>query len=179
MVSPPGGGGVLACRGMEPSPPPGPSTLRTIRLLILSAAVAQVALFVALLVGGVGFTQADTVWVALPLILGAADLVLVPAVGSTVRPLPHGVGATDAQRISGGVMVTVTWFRFVLAEAPMLFGLVASLVAGSLLPYTIGSVFSAPLLLLFVLPTQRVVDAIRQRLESGGTPSHLWESLRG
>jgi hypothetical protein len=112
------------------------------KVLILTVAAALVLLFGVLAVVGFTFTRADALWIALPLIVGLADVVLVPAVGSTVRPLPYGASGSDARRISVGALSTVTFLRFVLAEAAAL--------------------------LLFAYPSTRVVDAIRERLESGG-----------
>jgi len=156
---------------MAPSPPPTP--LRTLKLIVLGVSGSLVLLFAVLALMGLRFSRADTIWLALPLILGAADLVLVPAVGSTVRPLPYGVKPENARWISVGVLRTVTLLRFSLAEAPALFGLVASFVADSLLPYALGCAFAVPLMLLFVYPRPAVIDAIRERLESGGVRSAL------
>ncbi len=162
---------------MEPSRPPGLSPLYWLRLIPVTATFTLVGLFGLLAVVGQRFTEADTLWIALPLILGAADLALVPAVGSTVRPLPYGVGQADAKRIALGVLRTVTLLRLGLAEAPALFGLAASFITDSLLPYAIGFAFSVPLLLFFTYPRAAVVEAVRERLESGGVASHLWEAL--
>jgi hypothetical protein len=126
---------------------------------------------------GLDLRRPELLWLALPVLLGLADLVLVPAVGSTVRPLPLGIGEADARRISLGVLNTVTMLRFALAEAPALFGLVASFASHSLLPYVIGFGFAVPLLLLFAYPRAAVVDGIRANLESSGARSHLWDAV--
>jgi len=153
------------------------SPLRMLRLVITTAAGSLVVFFVVLIAMGLDLRRPELVWLALPLLLGLADLVLVPAVGSTVRPLPHNVAEADARRISLGVLNTVTLLRFVLAEAPALFGLVAAFASHSLLPYIIGFGFAVPLLLLFAYPRTAVVDGIRVNLESGGARSHLWDAL--
>lgn len=163
---------------MEPSRPPTGSPLFSLRLVVLSTVAGLAALFGVLAIMGFTFTRTETLWIALPLVLGFADVVLVPAVGTTVRPIPYGVSPEDARRISVRVLHTVTFLRFALAEAPALFGLAASIVAQSMLPYAIGFLFAVPLLSLFVYPRERVVNEVRDRLESGGAASHLWEGLR-
>jgi hypothetical protein len=149
------------------------SPVRRLKLIVLAATGALVLLFPALGLVGLRFEVPAIVWLALPLILGCANLVLVPAVGSTVRPLPHGVTPERARRISFDVLRTVTVLRFALAESPAVFGVVAAVAGGSLLPYAIGFAFSVPLLMLLVYPHDSVVGALRQRLESGGVSSHL------
>jgi hypothetical protein len=160
---------------METSRPRPP--LRGLRLTVLAAAVAPVLILALLWLLGQRFTGVTTLWIALPSILGIANLVLVPAVGSTIRQLPHGIGAPQARRIAAGVLRTVTLLRLALAQAPALFGLVASLITGSLLPYGIGLGFAVVMLLGLAYPSRRVLDGVRARLESDGTASHLWEEL--
>jgi hypothetical protein len=160
---------------MDPSRSHGPSVIATLKLTVVTVTAGLVLIFGVLLVLGFGFTGSDTLWIALPLIVGLADVVLVPAVGSTVRPLPYGASESDVRRISAGALRTVIMLRFVLAEAAALFGLVSSFLAHSLLPYAIGFTFAVPLLLMFAYPSGRVVDAVRQRLESGGVHAHLTE----
>jgi hypothetical protein len=160
---------------MDPSRPHGPSAISTMKVLILTATAAPVLLFGVLAVAGLTFTRADALWIALPLIVGLADVVLVPAVGSTVRPLPYGANESDARRISVSALSTVTLLRFALAEAAALFGVLSAFLAGSLLPFAIGFVFAVPLLLLCAYPSTRVVDAIRERLESGGVSARFGE----
>src|SRR5262245_46845934 len=123
---------------MQPARLQPASAIRRLKLLVLTATGVLVLLFPALALIGLRFEVPDTLWLALPLILGCANLVLVPAVGSTVRPLPFGVAPERARRISFGVLRTVTVLRFALAESPALFGVVAAVVSGSLLPYAIG-----------------------------------------
>jgi F0F1-type ATP synthase membrane subunit c/vacuolar-type H+-ATPase subunit K len=155
------------------------SLVQTLRLIVLSAIGSLAAFFAVLVAMGLPFDRPDTLWLALPMVLGFADLVLVPAVGSTVRPLPYGVGEADARRISANVLRTVTFLRFALAEAPALFGLIASFLAHSAVPYAIGFAFSVPLMLLYAYPRTAVVDAVRARLEAGGVPSHIWAAISG
>jgi hypothetical protein len=158
---------------MQPARLQPPSQLFRLKLLVLAATGVLVLVFPALALVGIRFTRPDVLWAVLPLILGCANLVLVPAVGSTVRPLPWGVTADRAQRISLGVLRTVTVLRFALAEMPALFGVVAAVASGSLLPYAIGFAFALPLLMLLVYPHDNVVGAVLDRLESGGVSSHL------
>jgi hypothetical protein len=162
---------------METSRRPPTPYLVSLRWIMVAVIGALPALFIALVLGGQPFTRPDAIWIALPLVVGLADTVLVPAVGSTVRPLPYGVPPADARRISVRVLSTVTFLRLALAEAPALFGFVSSVAAGSLVPFAIGLAFAIPLLAWFVFPSTRVVDEIRGRLESGGVSSHLWEGL--
>lgn len=158
---------------MDPSRPHGPSVIHTLKLLTLTVTATPVLLFGLLAVFVLRFTETDTLWIALPLIVGLADVLLVPSVGSTVRPLPFGAGEDDARRISLNALHTVTFLRFLLAEAAFLFGLVSAILADSLLPLAIGVVFAVPLLLLFAYPSDRVIDGIRQRLESGGVTARF------
>ena len=158
---------------MDPSCPHGPSAIHRLRLLMLMVTAVLLLLFGILAVFGFGFTQAETLWIALPLVVGLADVVLVPTVGSTVRPLPYGASAQNARRISMSALYTVTFLRLVLAKAAALFGLVSTILADSLLPLAIGVVFAVPLLLLFAYPSTRVLDAIRVRLEAGGVPARF------
>jgi hypothetical protein len=153
--------------------------IRTLRLVVLTAVGSLLAFLAVLLVMGLRPHQPTSGWVVAPLLLGLADVVLVPAVGSTLRPLRAGVTEADARRVSLGVLNTVTLLRFAFAEAPALFGLVAALVSHNLLPYVVGLAFAAPLLLLFVYPRRAVVDGVRDRLEAGGVASHLWEAVSG
>lgn len=156
---------------------PAGDPVRALRL----AALAEVAIWTALLVGlavaGMRFTRTETLWVALPLILGVANLVLIPSVGSTVRPVPVGASPAVARRIAVGALRTVLLLRLALAAAPGVFGLVAASITASLVPYAIGIAFAIPLTLLYVYPSARVVDGVRTRLEAGGAPSHLREAL--
>ncbi len=149
------------------------SPVRRLKLLVLAATGVLALVFPALALVGLRFEVPAAVWLALPLILGCANLVLVPAVGSTVRPLPYGVTAERAHRISFDVLRTVTVLRFALAESPAMFGVVAAVASGSLLPYAIGFAFAVPLLMLLAYPHDSVVGALRQRLEAGGVSSHL------
>lgn len=153
--------------------------IRTLRLVVLSAVGSLVAFLGVLFAVGLRPHQPTSGWVVLPLLLGLADVVLVPAVGSTVRPLRSGIAEADARRVSLGVLNTVTLLRFALAEVPALLGLVAALVSHNLLPYLVGLAFAVPLLLLFAYPRRAVVDGVRDRLEAGGVASHLWAALSG
>jgi hypothetical protein len=158
---------------MDPSHSPGRWVPSTLRLYVLLAVALVVAVFVALIATGFGFTGSDTLWIALPMVVGVADVVLVPQVGSTVRPLPYGAGEEDLRRISAGALRTVIMLRLVLAEAAAAFGLVSAVLADSLLPYAIGAAFAIPLLVVYAYPGRRVVDEVRRRLESGGVAAHL------
>lgn len=158
---------------MDLSQPAGRWTLTSAKVIALGA-VAQVALLLGLLlVLGYEVTQPDAVWIAVPLIVGVADLVLIPTVGSTVRPLPFGAGVVAIRRISIGALRTVLVLRLALAEAAALFGLLSSLLAHSLVPYVIGCVFALPLLVAYCYPSERVVKAVRERLESGGVTARF------
>jgi hypothetical protein len=158
---------------MPPTSPVARSPLTVLRIVCLVTLGTQAALFALLLLLDIGFGSPGAVWLALPLVLGFANVVLVPAVGSTVRPLPYGAPPDAARRISARVLATVTYLRLALAESPALIGMFASLAAGSLVPYGLGLVFAVPLTLWFVFPHERVVADVRQRLESSGVASHL------
>ncbi len=164
---------------MDLSQPTGRWTLAATKL-IAWCAVAQMALLTSVPVAvGYGFTRPDTIWIAVPLIVGLADIVLIPSVGSTVRPLPFGAGDDDVRRISTGALRTVLVLRLALAEAAVLFGLVSAVLGHSLVPYLIGCVFALPLLLGYAYPSTRVVEAVRQRLESGGVIARFDTSPAG
>ena len=150
-----------------------------LRILVLTGLGAVALVVPVLFVGGLPVTQPESLWLALPLVLGVADLVLVPAVGSTVRPLPYGVGEADARRFSGAALLTVGTLRCALAEAPALFGLAASLISNSVVPYAIGFAFAVPLLVFYAYPRRGMVEAIRERLESSGVRSHIEEAISG
>ena len=161
---------------MDESRSAGASVITTLKLLVLAVIGGQVLVFGILAMLGWGFTGSATLWIALPLIVGLADVVLVPAVGSTVRPLPYGASDSGVRRISAGALRTVITLRVVLAGSAAVFGLVSGVLAHSLLPYAIGFGFAVPLLLAFGYPGARVVDAVRQRLESGGVLALLNEA---
>jgi hypothetical protein len=148
-----------------------------IRLVVLASVAAALVLFAVLAQLGLRFTPAGTVWLALPPILGASAVVLVPAVGSTVRPLPYGTAEPEARRVGVQVVRVVTYIRFTVAVSPALFGLVGSLISHSLLPAAVGIGFTVLLHLLLVYPRPRVLAGVRERLESGGTASYLWDAL--
>ncbi len=95
---------------------------------------------------------------------------LSPSAGRMVRPLPVGASPDDLRRISAGALRTVLLLRFALAEAAAMFGFLSACLADSLWPYLIGAGFAVPLLLAFVYPSARVVDAVRERLESSAAP---------
>ncbi len=158
---------------MDPSQSAGRSVLTTFKLVALCAAAQVVGTFGILIAAGLDFTRPKTLWIAVPLTVGLADIVLVPAVGSTVRPLPFGPGAEDLRRIATGALRTLILLRLALAEAAALFGLLSAVLAHSLVPYAIGAVFAIPLLLGYTYPSQRVVATVRQRLESAGVPARL------
>ncbi len=146
---------------------------------MLSSAAATVLALALLWLVGLPFTSAGTVWIALPLILGAADIVLIPAVGSTVRPLPYGAAAeADARRVSMGVIRAVTYIRLALANAPAAFGVLGSVISASLLPAAIGIGIALVLTLVLVYPRHGVLAGVEQRLESGGVAAHLWDEPR-
>lgn len=152
-----------------------------LRLLPLAVLAAEVAVAAGLAATGMRLwvSSTQTLWVALPLVLGLADLVLIPSVGSTVRPVPVAASEADARRISLAALRTVLWLRLALATAPALFGLLAALLAHSLLPLAIGIFFAAPLTLGYAYPSTRTVDEVRQRLEANGRASNLRRALSG
>lgn len=154
---------------------PAGDPVRTLRLAALAAVATLVAVLVGLALAGMRFTRTETLWIALPLILGVANLVLIPSIGSTVRPVPVGASPAAARRIAVGALRTVLLLRLALAAAPGMFGLVAAAITASLVPYAIGIAFAVPLTLLYAYPSARVVDGVRTRLEAGGAPSHLGE----
>jgi hypothetical protein len=146
-------------------------------MIVLGCAVALVALL-GLLVGvGLRFTAPGTIWLVLPAMLALSSSALVPAVGSTVRPLPYGTPEPDAQRIGVRVVRMVTYIRVTVAASPALFGVVGSLMSGSLLPATIGVGGTVALHALQVYPRRRVLAAIHERLEAGGVACPLWDAL--
>jgi hypothetical protein len=63
--------------------------------------------------------------------------------------------------------------RLALAVTPALVALVAALVTGSVLPFSIGYLFAVVALALGVYPRERVVAALRERLEAAGADSQL------
>jgi hypothetical protein len=140
-----------------------PSALRFVPLVTAAVLLGLLAVLIPISAAA----SAPVVWLAVPLILGLADLFLVPAVGSTARPLPRGLAPADADRIACGVLRTVTWLRYALAVAPAVFGFAASLSTRALWPYLVGIAFAVPLLIFAVYPSARVVQAVRVRLESG------------
>lgn len=150
-----------------------PAPLRQLRLLVALVASALVVFFGVLALVGLEFVDTDTLWLALPAVLGAANFVLLPAVGSTVRPLPYSATEADARRVSLGALRTDTMLRLALGEMPAVFGLAISFAANSLWPYAIGFAFSFPLLLWFAYPREGVLDDIRVRLEASGARSGL------
>jgi hypothetical protein len=153
--------------------------LTALRVLVIGATLVTLALFGLLLLLGYGFTRPGALSTALPVVLGLADLVLVPAAGSTIRPLSPGASEQDARRTSVRVLRTITVLRWVLAEAPAVFGLVGAVLAHSAVPLVIGLAFALPLLVLLAYPRAAVVEALRDRLESAGTRSHLWDAAGG
>ena len=154
-----------------------PTHLLALRIVVLAWGGMLLIVLVAFAVLSTAFTATSPVWTALPVVAGVADLVLVPSVGATVRPLPLTADATAARRIAIGVLRNVIFLRLALAELPALLGLVATVVTGSLMPLAVGIVFAVPLILVFAYPTERVVDGVRRRLEEGGAQSYLWEAL--
>jgi len=147
--------------------------LRQLRLTAAAVAVALPLAFGVLALVGLPWTGVETLWLALPAILGAANFVLLPAVGTTVRPLPYSAPETDARRVSLAVLRTVTLLRLALGEMPALFGLALSLMTGSLWPYAIGFFFAFPQLLWFAYPRAGILDDIRTKLEASGARSGL------
>jgi hypothetical protein len=163
---------------MDLSQSAGRSVLAPLKPVALVAFTSLLFVLGILLVSGVGFAPSETLWIALPTIVGLADWVLVPAVGSTVRPLPFGASEEDLRRISAGALRTVIMLRFALAEAAVVFGFVSATLARSLWPFLIGAVLAVPLLLAYVYPSQRVVRAVRQRLEYNGVAAPLPGTVR-
>src|SRR5262245_28306806 len=105
------------------------SVLSRLRLVVAMATLALALLITVPLVLGYGLAGAEAIWLAVPLVVGLANVVLVPAIGSTVRPLPPTTPDEHARRISPGVLRTLTLLRLALAESPALFGLAASVLA--------------------------------------------------
>jgi hypothetical protein len=163
---------------MDLSQSVGRSVLAPLKPVALVAFTTLLFVLGLLLLSGIGFARSETLWIALPTVVGLADWILVPAVGSTVRPLPFGASEEDLRRISAGALRTVIMLRFALAEAAVLFGFVSSLLAQSLWPFVIGAVLAGPLLVAYVYPSQRVVRAVRERLESNGVTAPLPGTVR-
>lgn len=147
--------------------------LRQLRLVVVSSIGLLTALLIVLPTIGPSYAATSAAALAVPAALGLADLFLLPAVGSTVRPLPASAEPEVAARTSAGVLRTVSMLRLALAEAPALLGLVVAFVAGSGIPFAIGYAFSVVLLALAVYPSERVVAGIRERLEADGAKSQL------
>lgn len=149
---------------MDPLPS---AVLAPLKLFVSAVTTQVVGMLGVLLFLGFDASPPAIAWIALPAVVGVADLILIPAVGSTVRPLPYGATPEDLRRISVGVLRTVIMLRVVLAEAAAVFGLVSAIAAHSLVPFAIGFVFAVPLLLIYAYPGRRMVGAVRTRLESG------------
>jgi hypothetical protein len=147
--------------------------LRQLRLTVAAVALPMPLLLGVLALIGLLWKNVDTLWFALPAILGAANFVLLPAVGSTVRPLPYSAPEEDARRVSMGALRTITFLRLALGEMPALFGLALSLTTGSLWPYAVGFFFAFPQLLWFAYPRAAILDDIRTKLEASGAKSGL------
>ena len=150
-----------------------PGPLRPLRIAVAAVVLSLPLVFAVIVAAGLRFDEVETLWLLLPTILGAAGIVLLPAVGSTARPLPYLATEADARRASAAALRTITVLRLALGETPALFGLAISFVAGSLWPYAIGFCFSFPLLLWFAYPRAGVLDEIRSQLEASGARSGL------
>ena len=149
-------------------------SLRQLRLIVVSTiAVLTAILLVLPTIGPSLSARADTVWLAIPALLGLALVFLIPGVGTTVRPLPAGTPAEAAQRVAAGVVRTLLLLRMALAESVALVGLALSFVAQSGLVYAVGYLFSVVLLALLVYPRERVIAPIRATLEANGVTSGL------
>ena len=149
-------------------------SLRQIRLIVLSSIGVLSALLVVLPTLGPGFTaRAEILFIAIPAAIGLAVIFLLSAVGSSVRPLPAGMSATDAGRVSAGVLRTLLFLRLAMAETPALVGFALSFAADSALPYLVAYLFSVGLLITLVYPREGIIAPIRATLESAGTSSGL------
>jgi F0F1-type ATP synthase membrane subunit c/vacuolar-type H+-ATPase subunit K len=149
-------------------------SLRQLRLIIVSTIGVLTAILLVLPTIGPSLSaRAETVWLAIPALLGLALVFLIPGIGNTVRPVPAGTSADDAQRIAAGVVRTVLFLRMAMAESVGLVALVLAFVAESGLVYVVGYLFSVVLLALLVYPRERVIAPIRDTLESNGVTSGL------
>lgn len=158
---------------MSPQDQTAPQAIRQLRIVVASSIGLLTALLLVLPTIGPAYTATSAAMLAIPAVAGLADLFLIPAVGSTVRPLPASTTAQAAALISAGVLRTLTMLRFALAEAPALVGLAVAFITDSGLPYAVGYAFSVVLLALAVYPSERVVNGVRERLEANGVRSEL------
>jgi hypothetical protein len=147
--------------------------VRALKIIVVASTSMLVVLLGAMFVAGFTLDRPEVLWLALPLVVGVGDLVLVQSVGATVRPLPATADPQTTHRMAVAVLRSLVFLRLGLADAPALVGLVATFATGSLVPLAIGVAFSVPMLLLFVYPSASVVDGVRKRLEAAGTPSGL------
>jgi hypothetical protein len=151
--------------------------LRTLRLIVLAATAFLVLIMSGMMVL-LGFdSAAGPIWLTLPVIIGLAFVVLVPALGSSIRPLSLTTTEQQARQLSPGMLQSVTFVRLGMAAGPASFGLAGAAFDGSAWPMVAGLAFSVLLLLAFVYPRDAVVDAFRDRLEANGAKSWLWEAL--
>lgn len=74
------------------------------------------------------------------------------------------------------VLRTRLFVGFALTEAGLLLGLLLALLSGSVGPYLAAFVFAWPALILNG-PSRATIDRIKERLESAGRPSYLWNGL--
>jgi predicted RND superfamily exporter protein len=67
---------------METSRPPSATSLRTLKLIVLAVTGSLVLAFGVLALMGLRLNRADTIWVPLPLILGAANALGLASAGA-------------------------------------------------------------------------------------------------
>jgi hypothetical protein len=150
--------------------------MRTQALVFLSAPVLMgVAVFFAV----PSWTE-PPLWVpAAVVLLAVVAFGIAETLGFRVQPIRPGTPRDDAARAALAAWQARGMVRFALCEATIVIGLVLSFVVASRWPYLVGFVVGMPLLAYEVLPSQRTIAKLKERLEADGGLSYLGEALRG
>lgn len=158
-----------------------PATLRhTMRFLCAALFGSQVVILLAVAapLGNDGL-KTPPLWAVLVVAaIGVAETVLLRTVA---QAKPLAAGATEDE-VRGQVVAAVqrtTLVRFLIAESVMFVSvaLALSVAHGGTVVCLLGVAISLTLSALYVWPGDRVLQGLRDRLESGGIPSRLDEVL--
>jgi hypothetical protein len=149
--------------------------LAELRKFGLILAVVPVVVFVGIpMLVHDGKTPAWTL--VLPLLAAVGAYIAARQLAASVQALPaegdpHAVRERALAALRRSMLV-----RLGVTAVPLVLGLLASLIGGSLLPYAVGFLLGWPQMLR-ALPDARMIEESRARLEAHGVYSGLWEAL--
>lgn len=155
-----------------------PATFRhTMRFLCAALLGSQVVILLAVAAPlGQDGVKAPPLWAVLVVVVvGVGEALLLGLLGKQVQPLAPGTSEEEVRAKVVATIRQVTLLRLLVAEAVTFVGVAlgVSVKHGGTLVCLLGVAISLTLSVLYVWPGARVLQALRDRLESAGVPAQL------